>query len=75
MEKLFTKAEIAKYLKVSERTISRMIRNLEIPVIAIKSTASKRPPIRIPASSVKKMLAGPISGDEIDIIINDLYKV
>jgi len=75
MEKLFTKAEIAKYLKVSERTVSRMIRDLDIPVIAIKSTAAKRPPIRIPASSVKKMLIGPISGDEVDVIINELYKV
>jgi len=75
MEKLFTKAEVAKYLKVSERTVSRMIRDLNIPVIAIKSMAAKRPPIRIPASSVKRLLTRPISGDEVDVIINELYKV
>ena len=74
MEKLFTKKEVAQYLKVSERTVSRMIQDFDIPVIAIKSTAGKRPPIRIPASSVKLMLTRPTSSD-VDVIINELYKV
>ena len=69
MEKLFTKKEVARYLKVSERTVDRLRSEMEISVYRIRGQ------VRIPASSINKMLKGSMSGDERDKIINDILEV
>ena len=69
MEHLFTKKEAARYLKVSERTVDRLRSEMEIPVYRIRGQ------VRIPASSINKILKGPMSGDERDKIINDILEV
>jgi len=75
MEKLFTKKEVAKYLQISERTVVRIVQDFDIPFVLIKTTASKRALIRIPASSVKLMLTKPLNDEERDKIINNIYEV
>ena len=69
MEKLYTKKEVAEYLKVSVRTVTRMIKDMDIPVYYVGRQ------VRIPASSLNKMLNGPMSSEEQDRIINDLLEV
>jgi len=68
MEKLFTNREAARYLKVSVRTVTRMVSNLEVPVYKVGHQ------IRIPASSIKKMIGGPLTSDKIDGTINNMYE-
>ena len=69
MEKLFTKKEVARYLKVSERTVDRLRSEMEISIYRIRGQ------VRIPASSINKMLKGSMSGDERDKTINDILEV
>lgn len=69
MEKVFTKKEVAGYLKVSERTITRLIADMEIRIFRIGRQ------VRIPASSVNKILKGPMSTEEQDRILNDLLEI
>ena len=69
MEKLFTKKEVAGYLKVSERTISRLIADLEVQTYHIGRQA------RIPVSSVNKLLKGPMSVEEQDRILTDIMEI
>lgn len=69
MEKLFTKKEVAGYLKVSERTITRLIADMEIRIFYIGRQ------VRIPVSSVKKLLKGPMSVEEQDKLITDLLEI
>ena len=69
MEQLFTKKEVAGYLKVSERTISRLIADLEVQTYHIGRQ------VRIPVSSVNKLLKGPMSCEEQDKIITDLMEI
>ena len=69
MEKLFTKKEVAGYLKVSERTISRLIADLEVQTYHIGRQ------VRIPVSSVNKLLKGPMSVEEQDRILTDIMEI
>ena len=68
-EKLYTKLEVAEYLKVSTRTVDRLIVDMDLPVYHIRRQ------VRIPKSSVKMILNGSMSGDERDKIINDILEV
>ena len=69
LEPLFTKKEIATYLKVSQRTVDRLIRNLGLKVFNVGRG------IRIPESSVRKMLGdGGMTGEEVDQIVDQLYR-
>ena len=52
MEKLFTKKEAANYMKVSERTVSRMIKSMSLRIYRVGRQ------VRIPATSINKMLKG-----------------
>jgi excisionase family DNA binding protein len=52
METLFTKKEVAAYLKVSERTVDREIDRLRLEVYKVGRS------VRIPESSLKQMLGG-----------------
>ncbi len=69
MEQLFTKKEAAKYLKVSVRTVTRMVSDLEVPIYKVGHQ------VRIPASSINKLLKGPSSEENLNKIINNLYEV
>ncbi len=50
METLFTKKEVAAYLKVSERTVDRLIQELGLRIYKVGRA------IRIPESSIMQML-------------------
>jgi|TARA_B100000315_G_scaffold214281_1_gene212733 excisionase family DNA binding protein len=50
MEKLYTKKEVASYLRVSVRTIDRLIAKMDIPIYSIGRQ------IRIPESSQQLLL-------------------
>ena len=50
METLFTKKEVAAYLKVSERTVDRLIQELGLRIYRVGRA------IRIPESSIMQML-------------------
>ena len=69
METLFTKKEVAAYLKVSERTVDREIDRLGLKVYKVGRS------VRIPESSLKQMLgdAG-MSGEEREKMIKELYE-
>ena len=69
MEQLFTKKEAARYLKVSVRTVTRMVSDLEVPIYKVGHQ------VRIPASSINKLLKGPSSEENLNKIINNLYEV
>jgi len=69
MEKLFTKKETADYQKVSERTVSRNIAKGDIPVFYVGRQ------VRIPETSVKMILRGPMSKEENDKIVNDILEI
>ena len=69
MEHLFTKKEAARYLKVSVRTVTRMVSDLEVPIYKVGHQ------VRIPASSINKLLKGPSSEENLNKIINNLYEV
>ncbi|MBT3590309.1 MAG: helix-turn-helix domain-containing protein [Candidatus Marinimicrobia bacterium] len=69
MEKVFTKKEVAGYLKVSERTVTRLISEMEVPIYHVGRL------IRIPVSSVNKLLKGPMTIDEQDKLITDLLEI
>ena len=69
MEHLFTKKEAARYLKVSVRTVTRMVSDLEVPTYKVGHQ------VRIPASSINKLLKGPSSEENLNKIINNLYEV
>jgi len=56
MEKLFTKKEAANYMKVSERTVSRMIKSMSLRIYRVGRQ------VRIPATSINKMLKGAKAG-------------
>ena len=69
MEALFTKKEVAAYLKVSERTVDREIDRLELEVYKVGRS------VRIPESSLKQMLEDArMSGEEKKNIIKALYE-
>jgi len=59
MERLFTKREVAEYLKISEKTVDRLIRRFSIPIIKIGHQ------VRISESSIGKMVKRSMSGVEI----------
>ena len=69
MEQLFTKKEAARYLKVSVRTVTRMVSDLEVPIYKVGHQ------VRIPASSINKLLKGPSSEENLNKIIYNLYEV
>ena len=66
MEQLFTKKEAARYLKVSVRTVTRMVSDLEVPIYKVGHQ------VRIPASSINKLLKGPSSEENLNKIIYNL---
>ncbi len=69
MEDLYTISETAKHLKVSERTVSRSINDLGVPVFRIGRQ------IRIPESSIEiiKKQDGNING-RITNKLNEIYR-
>ena len=69
MEDIYTIKETAKHLKVSERTLHRLINDLGIPIYRIGRQ------IRIPASSIDilKRKGGNING-KITNKLNDIYR-
>jgi hypothetical protein len=67
MERMFTKREVAKMLKVSERTIDRVSKKIGVTVFRIGNQ------LRFPESSVVEMLTiDQISSSEHDKIIKSL---
>jgi excisionase family DNA binding protein len=67
-EPLLTKKEVAEYLKVSTRTVDRLIVLLKIPVFAVGRQ------IRIPESSLKLMMKRNLmTAKERNNTINKLY--
>lgn len=69
MEDLYTIKELAKHLKVSEKTIRRRINELSVPVYRIGRQ------IRIPESSIDiiKKQDGNVNG-KITNKVNDIYR-
>ncbi len=69
LEDLYTKSETAKHLKISERTLSRTIKKLGVPVYRIGRQ------IRIPESSIEiiKKQDGNING-RITNKLNEIYR-
>jgi len=71
MEKLYTKNEIAKYLRVSVRTVDRI---LQSPDSEYKIYRIGRQ-IRIPETAVREMLEGyAMSIDELDETVTGLFR-
>jgi|TARA_B100000959_G_C14761583_1_gene533575 excisionase family DNA binding protein len=67
-EPLLTKKEVAEYLKVSTRTVDRLIVLLEIPVFVVGRQ------IRIPESSLKLMMKrNSMTAKERNNVINKIY--
>ena len=68
MEELFTKKDAAAYLKVSTRTIDRLIGRLDIPVFQVRRQ------IRIPESSLNMLMTRTYtSGNKRTDIIKKIY--
>ncbi len=68
LEPLFTRQEAATYLKVSQRTVDRLILDLGLRVFKVGRC------IRIPASSVRQMLVdGGMTTTEREELVQDLY--
>lgn len=68
LETLFTKKEAAAYMKVSQRTVDRLIRELDLVVYKVGRS------IRIPESSMKKMMVHEgLTSEERNRIIHDVY--
>ena len=68
MEPLYTKKEAAEYLKVSKRTVDRLIVQLKIPVFTVGRQ------VRIPESTIKLMLKrNSMTDKERQDVINELY--
>ncbi|MDP6400602.1 MAG: helix-turn-helix domain-containing protein [Candidatus Marinimicrobia bacterium] len=68
MEELFTKKDAAAYLKVSTRTIDRLIGRLDIPVFQVGRQ------IRIPESSLNMLMTRTYtSGNKRTDIIKKIY--
>ncbi len=68
MEILYTKQEVAKYLKVSTRTIERLIIKLDIPIYNIGRQ------VRIPESSQQLLMrSNSFTTVERQNIINNLF--
>lgn len=70
MERLFTRQEIAEYLRVSVRTVDRLLISQDIPIIQIRNRL-----IRIPESSVNLILqTKTLSGGERKDLFEKIYK-
>jgi len=69
MEKLFTKKEAANYMKVSERTVSRMIKSMSLRIYRVGRQ------VRIPATSINKMLKGAKADGDYDKMVNSILEV
>lgn len=68
MEELFTKKEAAAYLKVSIRTVDRLIDRLDIPVFQVGRQ------IRIPKSSINLLMKRiSTTGKKREDVINIIY--
>lgn len=68
METLFTKKEVAEYLKVSERTVDRLIQEMGLLVYKVGHQ------IRIPESTLMQLMVreGLTSGEQ-NRLVHDLY--
>lgn len=68
METLFTKKEVAAYLKVSERTVDRLIQEMSLLVYKVGHQ------IRIPESTLMQLMVreGLTSGEQ-NRLVHDLY--
>jgi len=67
MEKLYTKNEIAQYLRVSVRTVDRLVLDSQLQVYRIGRQ------IRIPESTVQQILEGfAMTGVELDKTVTGL---
>jgi len=67
MEKLYTKNEIAQYLRVSVRTVDRLVQESQLQVYRIGRQ------IRIPESTVQQILEGfAMSIEELDETVTGL---
>lgn len=71
MEKLYTKNEIAQYLKVSVRTVDRILQDLDSNTRVYRVGRQ----IRIPESTVREILSGyAMSIEELDGTITSLFR-
>jgi len=71
MEKLYTKNEIAQYLRVSVRTVDRILKSSDADYKIYRVGRQ----IRVPESTVRKILSGyAISIEELDNTITSLFR-
>ena len=66
METLYTKKEVAEYLKISERSIDRILDRFNVPVYRVGHQ------VRIPESSMLLMLQKEMTGVESQEIVKKM---